>query len=145
MHRDTLDLINLKSKTMTQFSTNYTKEQLKTMIDRPNLVGFDAFNKIFQELGLYLNDYEIDQIIEFMYQVENSEYDINPSISDSITQMQLILGKDRYQEVTELWKQNNQKTLSEFGTLKYKCKTTGNLYDGLDETDDPKDYEKVYV
>lgn len=130
---------------MTEFTTNYSKEQLKIMIDRPNLQGFDAFNKIFHELGLYMNEHEVDQIIEFMYKIEESKYDINPNITDSITQMKLILGSDRYDEIVEQWKLNNQKSLSAFGTLKYKCKSTGTLYDGLDDTDDPTQYEKIYV
>ena len=39
----------------------------------------------------------------------------------------------------------NQKFLSVFGALKFKEKATGNFYDGLDETDNPQDYEKVYI
>ena len=32
-----------------------------------------------------------------------------------------------------------------YGTLKYKCKKTNKVFDGLDPEDDEKDYEKVYV
>jgi len=122
-----------------------SRDELKQMIDRPNLENFDAFNQIFRELGPYLNEFEVDRIVDFMYEIEDSKYDVNPTISDSITQMQLLLGSDRYSEITEQWKQHNQKRISSFGTLKYKCKKTGKLYDGLDDTDDPNDYEKYYV
>ncbi len=130
---------------MTQIANNNYQSQLKEMIDRPNLVGFDSFNKIFNEIGLYLEPHEVDRIVDFMYEVENSKYDINPSISDSVTQFKLLLGSDRYDEVTNAWKENNQKRLSEFGTLKYKRNDDGSLWDGLDETDNPDDYTKVYV
>jgi hypothetical protein len=121
------------------------RQQLKDLIDRPNLEGFDIFNTMFRELSLYMNQYEIDQIVDFMYEIENSKFDINPSISDTETQLQIILGKDRYRAIVDEWKKNNQTILTKFGTLKYKCKKTNELYDGLDATDNPDDYEKVYV
>lgn len=121
------------------------KNDLKTLIDRPNLIGFNAFNTMFKELALFMTDHEVDQVIDFMYEIEQSEFDINPSISDSKTQFEIMLGKDRYQEVVNEWKKHNQKTLSEYGTLKYQCKKTSTLYDGLDPEDNPDDYIKVYV
>lgn len=108
----------------------------------------DIMNKMVTELSIYMHDSELDRCMDFMYQIEDSKFDINPTVSDCKTQLKLILGSDRYDEVVSQWKQNNQKILSVFGTLKYKNKkdtTDKTLYDGLDPEDDPKDYEKIYV
>jgi hypothetical protein len=108
----------------------------------------NIMNKMVTELSLYMTDMELDRCMDFMYEIENSKFDINPTVSDCKTQLKLILGSDRYDEVVEQWKNNNQKLLSVFGTLKYKNKldtSDKTLYDGLDPEDDPKDWEKVYV
>ena len=108
----------------------------------------NIMNKMVTELSLYMTDMELDRCMDFMYEIENSKYDINPTVSDCKTQLKLILGSDRYDEIVEQWKNNNQKLLSVFGTLKYKNKLDSSdktLYDGLDPEDDPKDWEKVYV
>lgn len=108
----------------------------------------DIMNKMVTELSMYMNDFELDRCMDFMYEIENSKFDINPTVSDCKTQLKLILGSDRYEQIVEQWKNNNQKLLSVFGTLKYKNKKDSSdktLYDGLDPEDDPKDWEKVYV
>jgi hypothetical protein len=108
----------------------------------------NIMNKMVTELSIYMTDMELDRCMDFMYEIENSKYDINPTVSDCKTQLKLILGSDRYDEIVEQWKNNNQKLLSVFGTLKYKNKLDSSdktLYDGLDPEDDPKDWEKVYV
>lgn len=108
----------------------------------------DIMNKMVTELSLYMSETELDRCLDFMYQIEDSKFDINPTVSDCKTQLKLILGSDRYDYIVDQWKQNNQKLLSVFGTLKYKNKkdtTDKTLYDGLDPEDDPKDWEKIYV
>ena len=108
----------------------------------------DIMNKMVTELSLYMHESELDRCLDFMYQIEDSKFDINPTVSDCKTQLKLILGSDRYDYIVDQWKQNNQKLLSVFGTLKYKNKkdtTDKTLYDGLDPEDDPKDWEKIYV
>lgn len=108
----------------------------------------NIMNKMVTELSLYMTDNELTQCLDFMYTIEDSKYDINPTITDCKTQLKLILGSDRYEQIVEQWKQNNQKILSVFGTLKYKNikdTTDKTLYDGLDPEDNPNDYEKVYV
>ena len=108
----------------------------------------DIMNKMVTELSIYMNETELDRCMDFMFQIEDSKFDINPTVSDCKTQLKLILGSDRYDEVVEKWKQNNQKILSVFGTLKYKNKkdtTDKTLYDGLDPEDNPEDWEKIYV
>jgi len=108
----------------------------------------DIMNKMVTELSIYMSDIELDRCMDFMYQIEDSKFDINPTVTDCKTQLKLILGSERYDQIVEQWKQNNQKLLSVFGTLKYKNKLDTNdktLYDGLDPEDDPQDWEKVYV
>ena len=108
----------------------------------------DIMNKMVTELSIYMSDIELDRCMDFMYQIEDSKFDINPTVSDCKTQLKLILGSERYDQIVEQWKQNNQKLLSVFGTLKYKNKkdtTDKTLYDGLDPEDDPQDWEKIYV
>lgn len=108
----------------------------------------DIMNKMVTELSLYMTDIELDRCMDFMYTIEDSKFDINPTVTDCKSQLKLILGSDRYDEIVENWKKNNQKLLSVFGTLKYKNKLDSSdktLYDGLDPEDDPKDWEKVYV
>lgn len=108
----------------------------------------DIMNKMVTELSLYMTDIELDRCMDFMYEIENSKFDINPTVSDCKSQLKLILGSDRYDEIVEKWKQSNQKILSVFGTLKFKNKkdtTDKTLYDGLDPEDDPNDWEKIYV
>jgi len=108
----------------------------------------DIMNKMVTELSVYMHETELDRCMDFMYTIEDSKFDINPTVSDCKTQLKLILGSDRYEEIVYKWKQNNQKILSVFGTLKYKNKkdlTDKTLYDGLDPEDNPDDYEKIYV
>lgn len=108
----------------------------------------DIMNKMVTELSIYMHESELDRCMDFMYQIEDSKFDINPTVSDCKTQLKLILGSDRYDEIVDKWKSNNQKILSVFGTLKYKNKkdnTDKTLYDGLDPEDDPLDWEKIYV
>ena len=108
----------------------------------------DIMNKMVTELSLYMTENELDRCMDFMFTIEDSKFDINPTVTDCKTQLKLILGSDRYDEIVENWKKNNQKLLSVFGTLKYKSKLDSSdktLYDGLDPEDDPKDWEKVYV
>jgi hypothetical protein len=108
----------------------------------------NIMNKMVTELSIYMNETELDRCMDFMFEIEDSKFDINPTVSDCKTQLKLILGSERYDEVVGQWKENNQKLLSVFGTLKYKNKkdtTDKTLYDGLDPEDDPNDYEKVYV
>jgi hypothetical protein len=108
----------------------------------------DIMNKMVTELSLYMTDTETDRCLDFMFTIEDSKFDVNPTVTDCKTQLKLILGSDRYDEIVEQWKQNNQKILSVFGTLKFKNKldtTDKTLYDGLDPTDNPEDWEKIYV
>jgi hypothetical protein len=108
----------------------------------------NIMNKMVTELSIYMTETELDRCMDFMYQIEDSKFDINPTVSDCKSQLKLILGSDRYEEIVEKWKQNNQKILSVFGTLKYKNKldtSDKTLYDGLDPTDNPDDWEKIYV
>jgi len=116
------------------------------LIDKPFYVGhIKNFDKMVTELSPYMNEIEIDQCISFMHTLTATKNDINPSPEDCKTQLQIMFGRDRFLELTQQWGKKNQKFLSVFGALKYKDKRDGKLYDGLDETDNVEDYEKIYI
>jgi hypothetical protein len=116
------------------------------LIDKPDYVGhIKNFDKMVTELSPFMREDEIDKCISFMHTLTDTKYDINPSPEDCKTQLQIMLGSDRFLELTQQWGVKNQKFLSVFGALKYKEKATGKFYDGLDETDNVDDYEKVYI
>jgi len=120
--------------------------EFKGLIDKPFYVGhIKNFDKMTTELSKYMTEHEIDQCISFMFTLQNTKYDINPSPEDCKTQLQIMFGRDRFLELTQKWGQENQQFLSVFGTMKFKEKTTGNFYDGLDPEDNPEDYIKVYI
>lgn len=117
----------------------------KGLIDRPFTNHIQNFDKMTQELSKYMTEIEIDACISFMQTLKDTKYDINPSPEDCKTQMQIMFGRDRFLELTQQWGKDNQKFLSVFGTLKYKEKATGKFFDGLDDTDNPAEFEKVYI
>ena len=126
-------------------SRNINKS-LKGLIDRPMNVSHIAnFNKMVTELSPYMTDIEIDKCVEHMFILEHSVNDSNPSVEDCKTQLQLMLGSQRFLDICKAWNAKNQKWLTVFGKMKYKCKETGAYYDGLDPEDNPDDYEKVYI
>jgi hypothetical protein len=97
------------------------------------------------ELSPYMNEFEIDKIVEFMITIQHSKWDINPSVEDSKSQLKLILGSDRFDEICKQWNGKNQKWLTVFGTKKYRHKVDKTLWDGLDATDNPEDYEVTWI
>jgi hypothetical protein len=120
--------------------------EFKGIIDKPFYVGhIKNFDKMCTELSPFMTEIEIDQCIMFMHTLTDTKYDINPSPEDCKTQLKIMLGSDRFLELTQQWGVKNQKFLSVFGSLKFKEKSTGKFYDGLDETDNVEDYEKIYI
>ncbi len=97
------------------------------------------------EISPWLNEFEMDKCVEFLQTISGSKFDINPSIEDSKTQLQLILGKDRFNEIVMKWNMANQKLLTSFGKRKYKRISDGTIWDGLDPEDLETEYEKIYV
>lgn len=119
--------------------------EFRGLIDRPFTAHIKNFDKMTTELSKYMTEEEIDKCIGFMHTLKDTKYDINPSPEDCKTQLQIMLGQERFLEITQKWGKENQKFLSVFGTMKYKEKLTGKYYDGLDDTDNPEDFEKIYI
>ena len=117
----------------------------KTLLDRPPTHDIKNFDRMTVELSKYMNEYEIDQCIEFMNTIQGSKWDINPSAEDCKTQMEIMFGKDRMRELIMKWSEENQNILTVFGQLKYRHKVDKTIWDGLDPTDNPNDYEKIYL
>jgi len=122
-------------------------ERLKTIIDRPWMKQevHKIMNKMVTELSLYMHPIELDKCMDFMWTLESGEFDTNMSVGDCEFQLKLILGSERYEMIREKWKDDNTKLMSVYGTLKYKCKKTSRVYDGLDPEDKETDYDKIYV
>ena len=121
---------------------------MKHIIDRPDTSRIKTLERMSVELSPYMNEIEVDKVVEFMCTISGSKFDINPSIEDSKTQLQIILGKDRYKEIEMKWTLANQKLITPYGKRKYRSKidpTDKTLYDGLDPQDDPKDWEQIFV
>jgi len=117
----------------------------KSIIDRPDSSNIKVFDRMCVELSTYMTELEVDQVVEFQCKISGSKWDINPSIEDSKTQLQLILGKERYQEIVMSWTMKNQKLLTSFGTRKYQHKVDKTIWDGLDPEDKAEDYEQIFV
>lgn len=123
-----------------------TNRQLRGLIDRPvNVSHIANLNKMVTELSPYMTDDEIDKCVGQMFVLEHSINDSNPSVEDCKTMLQLLLGSERFLDICKAWNAKNQKWLTVFGKMKYKCKKTGQYYDGLDPEDSEDDYEKVYI
>ena len=117
----------------------------RTLLDRPPTHNIKNYDRMVVELGKYMNDWEMDQCLEFMNTVADSKWDINPSAEDCKTQLQIMLGKDRVNEMIMKWSMENQNLLTVFGKLKYKRNSDGSIWDGLDSTDNPNEFTKVYL
>lgn len=115
------------------------------LVDRPTNTNIRVFDKMVTELSPYMTEFEIDQIVSFMMTIKDSKWDINPTVEDSKTQLQLILGSDRFADICKQWNSKNQKWLTVFGTRKYRHKIDKTYWDGLDDTDNPEDYEIVWI
>jgi len=123
-----------------------TNRPLKSLLDRPMNVSHIAnFNKMVVELSPYMTAIEIDKCIDHMYILEKSIGDSNPSVTDCKTQLQLMLGSERFLNICKAWNAKNQKWLTSFGKLKYKKIDDGSYWDGLDPEDNADEYEKVYI
>ena len=121
--------------------------ELKGLADRPFTGNIRNFDRMIVELSPHMSEFDLDVCIEHMCKIESSKWDINPTVEDCKTQLAALLGKDRYQDIVDRWKQKNQKLLSVFGTMKYVYKDRRDAirYDGLDPEDKEEDFEKVYV
>jgi len=119
---------------------------LKLMVDKPVVTSnIRVFDKMCTELSPYMTELEVDQVVSFMLEIQHSKWDINPTVDDSKTQLQLILGSERFAEICKQWNRKNQKWLTVFGTRKYKKKDDSSYWDGLDPEDNPEDYEIVWI
>lgn len=121
------------------------RPSIKTLLDRPFTNHIHNFDKMVVELSKYMTNEEIDKCVDFMCILKDSVNDSNPSVTDCKTQIELLIGRERFLDVCKQWNKDNQKFLSVFGKMKFKDNVTGVIYDGLDPEDNPDDYEKVYI
>ena len=114
----------------------------RALIDKPNTSDIRPLDRMVCELSKYMTELEIDQCVSYMDMTHDSKFDINLTPGDAADQLKLILGKERYEYIKMLWSKNNSHLING-GRTKYVHKTTGVIYDGLDTTDNPLDYDKV--
>lgn len=123
-----------------------TDNELKLMVDKPVVTSnIKVFDKMCTELSPYMTEFEVDQVVSFMLEIQHSKWDVNPTVEDSKTQLQLILGSERFAEICRQWNRKNQKWLTVFGTRKYRRIEDGSYWDGLDPEDNPEEYEVVWI
>jgi hypothetical protein len=106
---------------------------------------FRNIERIVVELSPYMREDEVDKCLDFISTISTSKFDINPSVEDSVGQIKLMLGTERYWDLIHTWNDANQKLLKDQGNVKYRHKQSKVYYDGLDPEDDVNDYEIVYV
>ena len=103
-------------------------------------------DRIIVELSPYMNEWEIDQVLELSQLMSSSKFDTNLSIDDCIAQLRMTLGRDRYDEIVMEWTVKNQPLVKQHSNKrKFRHKQTKLLYDGLDDYDNPEDYEEIYL
>jgi hypothetical protein len=121
------------------------KLSTKGLIDKPDTLKIRVLDHMVTELSPHMTSDEIDKCVEFMITIKDSKFDVNPSIEDSKSQLKIILGTERFEEIVMKWNMSNQKLLTSFGKRKYKRISDGTIWDGLDPEDIESDYEKIYV
>lgn len=116
----------------------------KTLIDRYPTHNIKNFDRMVVELSKYMTDIEIDKCVDFINTISDSRWDVNPSITESVTQLKLIIGSERYEQCKVAWSVDNQHLLGD-GVVKYIRKSDGSRWDGLDIDDNPDDYERILL
>lgn len=117
---------------------------LRTLIDRHDTTKIKALDRMVAELSSHMNEVEIDRAVDLLNTLSSSKWDVNLSVDDAASQLKILLGSDRYEEIKAKWSLANQPLIKE-GRTKYIHKESGAIYDGLDPTDDPNDYTKVQM
>jgi hypothetical protein len=92
-----------------------------------------------------MGELELEKCLDVIDSMATSKFDVNLTPEDAVTQLKLIVGSTRYDDIVGKWKAANQGLLQLHGTKKYSHKATGKLYDGLDSDDDPSDYQEVWI
>ena len=57
----------------------------------------------------------------------------------------MMLGTERYKELKIQWGKDNQHLLKNVGAKKFRRKEDNTLWDGLDPSDNPNDYEEIWI
>jgi hypothetical protein len=117
---------------------------MKQWIDRPHLSKNRILDKMTAELSKYMSEFEIDRIVDFMYTIDNSKFDINYTVDDAASQLRIILGSERYEEIKAQWALKNQQLITS-GVSKWIRLSDGTIWDGLDPHDRIEDYKMVLM
>lgn len=120
---------------------------LNTYVDRPLNLNNKVMDKMVAEISPFLNEFEIDKIVEFMWTIDTSKFEVNYTIDDASSQLKIILGAERYEQVKGAWASKNQHLIkqTDANTVKYRRRSDGLLFDGLDPEDNPADYQQIIM
>lgn len=93
-----------------------------------------------------MTEMELDQVLALSTIFNHSKFDTNLSIDDCIAQLRMTIGRERYDEIVMQWTEKNQPLVKKLSNKrKFRHKVTKMLYDGLDDYDNPADYEEIYL
>lgn len=115
---------------------------MKTLIDRLDTTRVRNLDHMIAELSPHMNEFEIDRAVDLLNMMATSKFDINLSVDDASTQLKLLLGTERYEQIKYHWSVKNQHLIKD-GRKKYYRKSDGRIFDGLDPEDDPSDYNVI--
>lgn len=101
------------------------------------------FERLAAELSPLMTQLECERVVEFLNTLTQSRIETNWTIDDAASQMRILIGSERYQQLKTEWSIRNQPLITN-GQRKYRDRQ-GRLWDGLDEEDDPREYEIIYL
>ena len=117
---------------------------MKTLIDRVDTTNVKTLDRMIAELSPHMNEFEIDRAVDLLNTLAMSQFDINLTVDDAASQLKILFGSERYEQIKGAWSAKNQHLIKE-GRVKYIRLSDGAVFDGLDPEDHPNDYTKVYM
>lgn len=117
---------------------------MKTLIDRIDTTYVRTLDRMIAELSPHMNEFEIDRAVDLLNTLASSKFDINLTVDDSSSQLKLLFGNERYEQIKAAWSKKNQHLIKS-GRVKYIRAIDGVVFDGLDPEDNPGEYTRVYM
>jgi hypothetical protein len=117
---------------------------MKTLIDRVDTTNVRTLDHMIAELSPHMNYLEIDRAVDLLNTLATSKFDVNLTVDDASSQLKLLFGSERYEQIKYHWSVKNQHLIPN-GKKKYYRISDGTIWDGLDPEDDPSDYNVIYM
>jgi hypothetical protein len=117
---------------------------MKTLIDRVDTSRVRTLDRMIAELSPHMNEFEVDRAVDLLNTLASSKFDINLSVDDAASQLKILFGAERYEQIKYHWSSKNQHLIKD-GRTKYYRISDGTIWDGLDPEDNPADYTAVQM